>query len=140
VSVFWLIGAWTGVGSVRAWDLCLHRKVKDPQKGSTADQSIHQVKQTANAPPPPSPPNNKTPDEELCKELREIEALQGIQGLLGWDEQTMMPPGAAPARGAQKAALAGTLHEKVSPIVVEIGRSDRLIGRLVGWLVGWLID
>lgn len=51
-------------------------------------------------------------DEALCKELREIESLQGIQGLLGWDEQTMMPAGAAAARGAQKAALAGTLHEK----------------------------
>lgn len=57
----------------------------------------------------PMPPT----DEELCRELREIEALHGIQGLLGWDEQTMMPAGAAAARGAQKAALAGTLHEKV---------------------------
>ncbi|PSC70957.1 Carboxypeptidase Taq [Micractinium conductrix] len=50
--------------------------------------------------------------EALCKKLKEVSALGGISGLLGWDELTMMPPGSADARAAQKAALAGVLHEK----------------------------
>ncbi|TFJ85426.1 hypothetical protein NSK_003299 [Nannochloropsis salina CCMP1776] len=50
--------------------------------------------------------------EELAKNLREIDALEGISGLLGWDEQTMLPSGSAPARAFHKAALAGVLHEK----------------------------
>ena len=38
---------------------------------------------------------------------------QGIQGLLGWDEMVMLPPGqgASEARAAQKSALAGVVHE-----------------------------
>ncbi|KAM3570626.1 hypothetical protein VYU27_007320 [Nannochloropsis oceanica] len=50
--------------------------------------------------------------EELVKGLREIDALEGISGLLGWDEQTMLPSGSAPARAFHKATLAGILHEK----------------------------
>jgi hypothetical protein len=26
-------------------------------------------------------------DEELCKALREIDAMEGVMGLLGWDER-----------------------------------------------------
>ena len=39
--------------------------------------------------------------------------MQGIQGLLGWDEMVMLPPGAgaSEARAAQKSALAGFVHE-----------------------------
>jgi Zn-dependent M32 family carboxypeptidase len=36
----------------------------------------------------------------LCERLREIERLSGITGLMGWDEQVMMPEGAADARCA----------------------------------------
>ncbi|GBF90989.1 hypothetical protein Rsub_03844 [Raphidocelis subcapitata] len=50
--------------------------------------------------------------EKLCGKLRELNALEGISGLLGWDEMVMMPPGAAEARGAQKSALSGVLHDK----------------------------
>lgn len=52
--------------------------------------------------------------EQLCSLLREIAALEGVSGLLGWDEQTIMPEGAAEARAAQKAALAGVVHEKAT--------------------------
>ncbi|CAM9700346.1 unnamed protein product, partial [Choristocarpus tenellus] len=50
--------------------------------------------------------------EELCDRLREVERLNSVQNLLFWDEQVMMPAGASKARGLQKAALAGVLHEK----------------------------
>jgi carboxypeptidase Taq len=50
--------------------------------------------------------------EKLATKLRDISALSGISGLLGWDEMVMMPPGAAASRSRQKAALAGVLHEK----------------------------
>lgn len=47
----------------------------------------------------------------LCKDMS---ALSGISGILGWDEQVMMPSGAAASRGAQKAALAAVLHDKAT--------------------------
>lgn len=46
---------------------------------------------------------------DLCKEISD---LSGISGILGWDEQVMMPTGAASSRGRQKAALAAVLHDK----------------------------
>jgi len=48
----------------------------------------------------------------LCERLREVNALNGVSGLLGWDEQTMMPDGAADLRAKQQAALAGVVYEK----------------------------
>ena len=45
----------------------------------------------------------------------------GAMGLMGWDEQTFMPPGAEEARANQKAALAGVIHEaKVDPKIGEL--------------------
>ena len=44
--------------------------------------------------------------------LREANALQEIDGILGYDEQCFMPAGAAAARADQKAALAKILHER----------------------------
>lgn len=53
--------------------------------------------------------------QELSTKLKKMAALEGTMGLLGWDEQTMMPQGAEEARAKQKAVLAGVLHEaKVS--------------------------
>jgi carboxypeptidase Taq len=51
---------------------------------------------------------------ELCGYLREIEALEGAQGLLEWDQQTMMPKRGATGRGQQIAALAGVVHERIT--------------------------
>lgn len=45
----------------------------------------------------------------LCKD---ISNLSSILGLLGWDEQVMMPSGAAEFRGRQKAALTAIVHQK----------------------------
>eukprot|EP00884_Botryococcus_braunii_P012398 jgi/Botrbrau1/21159/Bobra.0061s0052.1 len=50
--------------------------------------------------------------EELCEKLKEISNLDGISGLLDWDEMVMMPQGASAARAAQKATLAGIAFEK----------------------------
>ena len=46
------------------------------------------------------------------KHLRDISALEGISGLLGWDELVMQPQGASQIKGAQKAALAGVIFDK----------------------------
>jgi len=48
-------------------------------------------------------------------------------GLMGWDEQTMMPIGAEEARANQKAALAGVVHE---------AKVDPKIGQLIAALEG----
>jgi len=50
--------------------------------------------------------------EKLKALLREVDALSEIQGILGYDEQVFMPPGAAASRAKQKGALAKILHDK----------------------------
>ncbi|MEM6479433.1 MAG: carboxypeptidase M32, partial [Pseudomonadota bacterium] len=43
---------------------------------------------------------------------RDTQALAQIQGRLGWDQETMMPAGAAEQRGEEMAALEGVLHAR----------------------------
>jgi carboxypeptidase Taq len=57
---------------------------------------------------------------ELKNRLREVEDLNGVAGLLGWDQATYMPPGGAPARGRQSALIARLSHEKFTD--PEVGR------------------
>lgn len=59
---------------------------------------------------------------ELMEFQRETEALAEVMGRLGWDQQTVMPPGAAAQRAEETAALEAVLHAR---------RSDP---RLAGWL------
>lgn len=49
---------------------------------------------------------------KLTTKLKEISTLNGISGLLSWDEQVMMPPGAAAVRSQQSSTLAGISFEK----------------------------
>jgi carboxypeptidase Taq len=49
---------------------------------------------------------------ELEQRLREIADLHAAAAVLGWDQQTYMPPGGAAARGRQSATLARLAHEK----------------------------
>ncbi len=49
--------------------------------------------------------------EELLDALYEIADLQGLASLAEWDQETIMPGGAAEARGYQMATLQGVLHE-----------------------------
>lgn len=49
---------------------------------------------------------------ETAKKLRELTHLEGISGLLGWDEMVMLPSQSAGCRAEQKAALAGVIYDK----------------------------
>ena len=52
-----------------------------------------------------------TPLEELKVKLAEITYLRQASGLLGWDQQTYMPAGAAESRSMQESALHKLTHE-----------------------------
>ena len=60
--------------------------------------------------------------EGLKTKLEELSHLEHLAGLAGWDELTMMPSGegAARARGAAQATLAGVIHERATS--EELGR------------------
>ncbi|MBE3637036.1 carboxypeptidase M32 [Mangrovicoccus algicola] len=60
--------------------------------------------------------------DELMAFTRETEALASVAGRTGWDQETMMPAGAAEMRGEEMAALESVLHAR---------RGDPRIG---GWL------
>jgi carboxypeptidase Taq len=64
---------------------------------------------------------------ELRERLAEIQDLSAAGGLLGWDQQTMMPPRAAPLRAEQLGTLGRVVHERFT---------DNAIGRLLGALEG----
>jgi len=49
---------------------------------------------------------------ELMAYQRETEALAQVMGRLGWDQETMMPAGAAVQRADEMAALEGVLHAR----------------------------
>jgi carboxypeptidase Taq len=48
----------------------------------------------------------------LRARLAELDDLGRVAGLLGWDQQTMMPPGGGPARGEAMATLERIAHER----------------------------
>ena len=48
--------------------------------------------------------------DALMAHQRETEALGQVMGRLGWDQETMMPGGAAEQRAEEMAALDGVLH------------------------------
>lgn len=62
--------------------------------------------------------------EDLMSFQRETEALAQIAGRLAWDQETVMPRGAAEQRGEEMGAIEGVLHAR---------RTDRQIG---DWLSG----
>ncbi|MCK4712434.1 MAG: carboxypeptidase M32, partial [Marinosulfonomonas sp.] len=64
--------------------------------------------------------------DELMAYERDTQALAQISGRLGWDQETMMPRGAAAQRAEEMGALEGVLHAR---------RTD---GRIGDWLA--LID
>jgi carboxypeptidase Taq len=65
--------------------------------------------------------------QELRQRLAEISDLSSAAGLLGWDQQTMMPSGANDLRAEQLGTLSGIVHERFT---------DDAIGRLLGELEG----
>jgi carboxypeptidase Taq len=52
--------------------------------------------------------------QELRTRLMEVEDLHSAASVLGWDQQTYMPPGGAPARARQSAILQRLAHEKLT--------------------------
>jgi len=60
--------------------------------------------------------------DELKTRLAEVHDLSKAVGMLGWDMETMMPPGGGPARAQQMAAVHKIAHEKFT---------DPAIGRLL---------
>ena len=50
--------------------------------------------------------------EELCRYAGEIALLGSIEGLLDWDERTMMPGANAEHRAEQMTLLSGTIHRR----------------------------
>ncbi len=49
---------------------------------------------------------------ELLKIARHTKVLQGIQNLIGWDQETYMPHGASAIRAEQLSTLAGLIHQE----------------------------
>lgn len=60
--------------------------------------------------------------DDLMAFQRETEALAQVAGRLGWDQETVMPRGAAPQRGEEMAAMEGVLHAR------------RVDSRIADWL------
>ncbi len=50
--------------------------------------------------------------ERLCSHTREAAILNSMQGLLGWDERTKLPPAGGEYRAEQMSFLAGLIHKK----------------------------
>jgi carboxypeptidase Taq len=63
--------------------------------------------------------------EELCRWVGEIALLGSVEGLLGWDERTMMPGANAGHRAEQMTLLSGIIHRRWT---------DPALGDLVGEL------
>ena len=52
--------------------------------------------------------------DRLTSMLRDVSTLGSVGGLLGWDQETYMPAGAAPARARQASLLARLQHERLT--------------------------
>src|SRR3954447_12751297 len=50
--------------------------------------------------------------DRLCTHARETAILNSMQGLLGWDERTKLPPAGGEYRAEQMSYLAGLIHKK----------------------------
>ncbi len=59
------------------------------------------------------------PLERLRERLAELADLEAVSGLLGWDQETMMPPAGVRARADQLATLERLLHERLT--AAEVG-------------------
>ena len=67
--------------------------------------------------------STKTNDRiaELRRRVAEIVDLSQVAAVIGWDQETMMPPRGAQFRATQKATLHGVIHERfVDPRVGEL--------------------
>lgn len=56
--------------------------------------------------------------QHFVQKIQELGQLEQISGILHWDQEVIMPDGAAKARAGQLAALAGVVHEKITDPVI----------------------
>ena len=56
----------------------------------------------------------KSAYQRLIAEVKQIALLGSCAGVLGWDERTYMPKGAAAHRAEQLALLVGMMHERAT--------------------------
>ena len=56
--------------------------------------------------------------QKLVQRLEETSRLAGIMGILHWDQEVIMPIGAADSRAKQIGVLAGIIHEKSTDPVI----------------------
>jgi len=75
--------------------------------------------------------NERALYDELVRRARETSLLGSCSAVLGWDEQTYMPEGAAAHRGEQMALLAGLAHERATA-----PRMGELLGELASSSLG----
>ncbi len=62
-----------------------------------------------------------TPLEALAQKQKRIQSLGSISGLLGWDEQTLLPEDSADQRQDQNATMAAVIHEaEIDPKIGEL--------------------
>ena len=54
------------------------------------------------------------PYDELLERLKDIDLVNQIGGLLGWDQEVLMPPKAAKLRAEQLSWISRTGHEKLT--------------------------
>ncbi|WP_415402805.1 carboxypeptidase M32 [Tateyamaria sp. SN3-11] len=69
--------------------------------------------------------------EELMAYDHDTQALSQVAGRLGWDQETIMPRGAAPQRAEEMAAMEGVLHAR---------RTDPRVGAWLAALNGASLD
>ncbi|MCH2164247.1 MAG: carboxypeptidase M32 [Marinovum sp.] len=69
--------------------------------------------------------------DELMAFQRQTEALGQVSGRLGWDQETMMPRGAAEQRGEEMAAMQSVLHAR---------RTAPEVGDVIAKLEGTTLD
>lgn len=70
--------------------------------------------------------------EELQNHLAEVKALAEAAAVLGWDQQTYMPPGGAGSRASQLTALSRIIHQKATGADMErlLNRAEQAAGGL----------
>jgi carboxypeptidase Taq len=73
--------------------------------------------------------------QQLRRHLEDVHQLETIGGLLGWDQQVMMPAAAAHMRGAQMAVLSRIAHETMTS-----DKTARLLEEAEGELDGAAYD
>ena len=52
--------------------------------------------------------------DELLERLKDIDLIGQIGGLMGWDQEVLMPPKAAALRAEQLAWISKTGHQKLT--------------------------